>query len=124
MVEKEFSKLLKTKIFPIEIEGTGFSELARVANVFNRKFSDRTLEKVSDHSNLKTLTFKQMPQGLSIALAQVKAVNTHENWVNEIRQIIYIFLSSKRNYYKSIQQYDEFNKVIKQNAYCIYEFWK
>ena len=79
MVEKEFSKLLKTKIFLIEFEGIGFSELASVVNVFNRKFSDRTLEKVSDHSNLETLTFKQMPQGLSIALAQVKAVNTHEN---------------------------------------------
>ena len=79
MVEKEFSKLLETKIFLIEFEGIGFSELAGVVNVFNRKFSDRTLEKVSDHSNLETLTFKQMPQGLSIALAQVKAVNTHEN---------------------------------------------
>ena len=39
-----------------------------------------------------------MLQGLSIALAQVKACNTSENLLNEIRQII----SSKRNYQKSI----------------------
>ena len=30
------------------------------------------------------------------------------------------FVSSKRNYEKAIQQYNEFNKVIKQNGYTIY----
>ena len=38
---------------------------------------------------LKILTPKQMLQRLPIALAQVKAVNTFENLLNEIRQIIY-----------------------------------
>ena len=38
---------------------------------------------------LKILTPKQMLQKLSIALAQVKAGNTSENLLNEIRQIIY-----------------------------------
>ena len=38
---------------------------------------------------LKVLTLKQMLQRLSIALAQVKAGNTSENLLNEIRQIIY-----------------------------------
>ena len=39
---------------------------------------------VSDHSSPK-----QMLQRLPIALAQVKAANTSENLLNEIRQITY-----------------------------------
>ena len=38
---------------------------------------------------LKILTFKQVLQRLPIAPAQVKASNTSENVINEIRQIIY-----------------------------------
>ena len=38
---------------------------------------------------LKILTPKQMLQRLPIALAKVKAGNTSENLLNEIRQIIY-----------------------------------
>ena len=53
-----------SKIFPIKIECTGFSD------------------KVSDHFNLKLLTPKQMLQRLPIALAQVKAGNTSENLLN------------------------------------------
>ena len=45
--------------------------------------------KVSDHSDLKILNPKQMFQRLPIALGQVKAGNTSENLLNEIRQIIY-----------------------------------
>ena len=41
--------------------------------------------KVSDHSNLKILSLKQMLQRLTTALAQVKAANTSENLLNEIR---------------------------------------
>ena len=62
-----------SKRFPIKIEGTGFS----------------------DHSNLKTLTPKQMLQRLPIALAQLKTGNTSENLLNEIRQIIYSFYREK-----------------------------
>ena len=57
----------ESKIFPITIEGTGLSD------------------KVSDHSNLKLLTPKQMLQRLPIALAQVKAGDTFENLLNKIR---------------------------------------
>ena len=46
-------------------------------------------DKVSDHSNIKILTPKQMLQRLPIALVQVKADNTSENLLNEIRHIIY-----------------------------------
>ena len=35
---------------------------------------------------------------------------------------LYIPLIEKKKLLKSIQQYDEFNKVIKQNEYYIYEF--
>ena len=45
--------------------------------------------KVSDHSNLKILSPKQMHQKLLLALAQVKPGNTSENLLNEVRQIIY-----------------------------------
>ena len=68
----------ESKIFPIQIEGTDFSD------------------KVSDHSNLKILTPKQMLQKLSVALAQVKAGNTSENLLNEIRQIIYFLYRTKK----------------------------
>ena len=53
------------------------------------------LAKVSDHSPLKTLTPKQMLQGLTIALAQVKARNTSENLLNEICQIKYSLFRTK-----------------------------
>ena len=45
--------------------------------------------KLSDLKQLKILTPKQMLQRLPIALAQVKAGNTSEKLLNEIRQIIY-----------------------------------
>ena len=42
----------------------------------------------STSKGIKILTPKQMPQGLSIGLAQAKAGNTSEKLLNEIRQII------------------------------------
>ena len=45
-----------------------------------------------------------MLQSLPIVLKQVKAGNTSENLLNEIQQIIYFFVSRKRNYLKSISQ--------------------
>ena len=45
------------------------------------------------------------------------------NLRNGIKQIIFFELS-KRNYWESMQQYNEFNEVIKQNRYYIYEFWE
>ena len=44
---------------------------------------------------LKILTPKQMLQRLPIALAQVKAGNTSEKLLNEIRQIIYSLYGEK-----------------------------
>ena len=45
--------------------------------------------------HLKILTPKQILQRLPIALAQVKAGNTSENLLNEIRQIIYSLYQAK-----------------------------
>ena len=44
---------------------------------------------------LQILTPKQMLQRLPIALAQVKAGNTSENLLNEIRQVIYSLYQAK-----------------------------
>ena len=44
---------------------------------------------------LKILTTKEMPRRLPIALALVKAGNTSENLLNEIRQIIYSLYQAK-----------------------------
>ena len=44
---------------------------------------------------LKILSTKQMLQRLPIALTQVKAGNTSENLLNEIRQIMYSLYRAK-----------------------------
>ena len=51
--------------------------------------------KETQGKGLKILTPKQMLQRLLIALAQVKAGNTSENLLNEIRQIIYFLYLAK-----------------------------
>ena len=37
---------------------------------------------------------------------------------------LYILCIEQKNLSKNIQQYDEFNKVIKQNRYYIYDSWE
>ena len=51
--------------------------------------------KVSEKSNLKILTLKQMLQRLPTALAQVRAGSTYENVLNEIGKIIYSLYQGK-----------------------------
>ena len=58
-IEKEFFNVFDDKMFARKIEGTDFS----------------------DHSNLKTLTPKQVLQKLPIAPTQVKVVNTSEKGI-------------------------------------------
>ena len=70
--------VFESKIFPIKTEGTDFSD------------------KVLNHSSLKISIPKQMIQRLPITLAQVKAGNTFENLLNEIRQIIYSLYGAKK----------------------------
>ena len=80
----------ESKIFPIIKERTGFLDLACTAKV-----SDRKQDKVSDHSNLKILSPKQMFQRLPIALVQVKAGSTCEKLRSEIRKVIYSLYQAK-----------------------------
>ena len=58
--------------------------------------------KVSDHRLSQILTPNQILQRLPIALAEAKAKNlkgnTSEKLLNEIRQIIFSFVSYKKNY--------------------------
>ena len=54
-------------------------------------------------AGLKILTPKQMLQRLPVALAQVKAGNNSESFLNEIRQIVYFLYQSKGITKKSIQ---------------------
>ena len=51
--------------------------------------------KVKHGKGLKILTPKQILQRLSIALAQVKAGNTSENFLNEIKKYIYSLYETK-----------------------------
>ena len=44
---------------------------------------------------LKILTPKQLTQRLPVAVAQIKAGNTSEHLLNEIRQIIYSLYQAK-----------------------------
>ena len=37
---------------------------------------------------------------------------------------LYIPCIEQGNYWKAIRQYNEFNKVLKKNGYCIYELWE
>ena len=67
--------------------------------------------KATKRTGLKILTPKQMLQRLPIALAQLKADNNSENFLNEIRQTNYFLYQSKEitkkvynNIIKSIQQ--------------------
>ena len=74
------------EIFPLQpTEGTG--NPGRSAYV----------AKVSDRWCLKIWTHKQTLQRLLVALAKVKPGNTSGNLLSEILQLIYIFVSSKRN---------------------------
>ena len=61
----------------------------KVANLLQKSFILMSNKKVKE---FKILTSKQMLQRLPIALAQVKADNTSENLLNEIRQIMYFFV--------------------------------
>ena len=70
----------------------------RVVKVSGTKVSNR---KVSDHSNLKVLSPKQVCQKLPIALAQIKAGNTSENFLDEIRKII-CFLCREKEIAKKV----------------------
>ena len=73
---------------------------------------------------MKILTPKQTFQRLPIAFAQVKAGNTSENLLNQIRQIIYSLYRAKeitKKVYNNIMnliqyEYDEYNDIKMNNT--------
>ena len=71
----------------VNIVGKILSDLACTAKDSNCK--------AFECKQLKILTPKQMLQRLLLAFAQVKAGNTSENLLNEIRQIIYSLYQAK-----------------------------
>ena len=85
-----------------------YSSIVSDANAIHGKGIPNVLArvaKVPDHSNHKILSPKQMLQRLPIALAQVKAGNTSENLLNEIRKSIYSLYRAKeitKKVYKNI----------------------
>ena len=64
------------------------------SKIFSIKSSGSSILK-TDCSKLKILTPEQMFLRLPIALAHVKAGNSSENFLNEIRQIVYSLYQSK-----------------------------
>ena len=75
---------------------------------------------VYDHSNLKILSPKQMLQRLTIALAQVKARNTSESLLNQIRQIKYSLYQRKWITKKVYNNIMNSIKVQYKNGYILY----
>ena len=79
-----------------------FEDRERVLSAFDSKISPTKTEgtdfsdKVSDHSNLKILTPRQMLQRLPITLVNLKADNTSENLLNQNRQIMYSLNRAKK----------------------------
>ena len=67
------------------------------SKIFLTKFKGAGILNLN-HSKLKVLTPKQMLQRLPIALAQAKAAINSESLLNEIRQIVYFFVSIKANH--------------------------
>ena len=55
----------------------------------------KKMAKEQEGTGLKILTPNQMLKRLPIALAQVKAGNNSESYLNEIRQIVYSLYRSK-----------------------------
>ena len=85
------------------------NEAIKLYDDYSSMMSEAKL-KATKETGLKILTPEQMLQGLSIALAQVKAGNNSDNLLNEIRQIVYSLYQSKEitkkvynNIIKSIQ---------------------
>ena len=72
----------------------GSEKILSFFNDYTRMVSDIKYKSIH-RQGLKILTPKQMVQRLPIVLAQVKAVNTSENVLNEIREIIYYLYGAK-----------------------------
>ena len=74
------------------------NEAIKFFDEYSSMVSEAKTKARNEGKTLKILTPKQLLQRLLIAVAQVKASNYSENSLNEIRQIVYFFVSIKRNH--------------------------
>ena len=95
-----------------------------VITLFNNYSStaSKAKYKVKYGEGLKILAPKQMLQRLPITLTQVKAGNTSENLLIEIRQIIYFSYRAKEISKKVYNNIMNSIKAYYKNEYYIYEF--
>ena len=100
---------------------------------FIKLFNDYSLTmsevkyKTKHGEGLKILTPKQILQRLLIALTQVKAGNTSENLLNEIRRIIYSLYQTReiaKKVYKNNINLIKVFVLYFHFQYYIHEFWK
>ena len=70
------------------------TKIQKKYSILLKKFLDFNTQQKG--KGLKILTPKQILQRLPISLAQVKAGNTSENLLNEIRQIMYSLYQAKK----------------------------
>ena len=69
-------------------------EIVQMFNDYAENLS-KNIDESKQGAGLKILTPKQMLQRLPIALTQIKAGNSSESLLNEIRQIVYSLYQSK-----------------------------
>ena len=74
-------------------------------NNYARNMSRNIYDSKQEGAGLKILTLKEMLQRFPISLAQIKAGNSSQSLLNEIRQIVYSLYQSKeiiKKVYKNI----------------------
>ena len=92
------SKEQKNTIYNIEKLYKARNEAIKFCDDYSLMMSEaksKAKQNETKGTGLRILTPKRMLQRLPIALAQVKAGNSSENLLNEIRQIIYLLYQSK-----------------------------
>ena len=72
-----------------------YDDYSLMAPEAKNKAKNKAKKRTTKGNGLKMLTPKQLLQRLSIALAQVKAGNSSEKLLNEIRHIVYSLYQSK-----------------------------
>ena len=76
-----------------------YRKLQKIYIKFIEDYGSMILEakrKATEDKGVKMVTPKQLLQRLLIALAQIKAGNTSESLLSEIRQIVYSLYQSKK----------------------------
>ena len=96
----------------------------KMFNDYARNMSRNNYDLKQEGTGLKISITKQMPQRLPISLAQIKAGNNSQSFLNEIRQIAYSLYQSKeitKKVYNNILNSIRFNI---KNGYNFYKLRK